>query len=85
MAQVMELIEQEQKASGLTAEKFAVTVGVTSTTLSRQRNKRQGLGIESVQAYAKYARRVGNITLLRALGAYALDLNFNEIIINPSE
>lgn len=85
MAQVMDLIERERIKTGLSAEKFANVVGVTSTTYSRQSNGRQGLGIDSVQAYARYARKVGNVEMLRALGAYALSLEPGEINISPSK
>lgn len=85
MTQVMELIEQERAKQGISAEKFANLVGVTTTTYSRQSRGKQGLGMDSFQAYAEYARKVGNITLLRALGAYALKLDPKEITINPSE
>jgi transcriptional regulator with XRE-family HTH domain len=84
MAAVMELIERERLKSGISAEKFANEIGVTSTTYSRQSNGRQALGIDSIQAYARYARKVGNVDILRALGAYVLGLNPDEIIINPS-
>lgn len=85
MADVMELIQAERKRLDISAEKFANMVGVTSTTFSRQINSRQGLGIESLHAYAKYAKQTGNVTLLRALGAYALAMELDEIIINPSK
>lgn len=85
MARVMELIEQERIERNMSAEKFANMIGVTTTTYSRQRRGKQELGMETFQAYAKFARKVGNITLLRALGAFALHLNPDEIIINPSE
>lgn len=85
MAHVMELIEQERVKRGLSAERFANAVGVTSTTYSRQNNGRQALGIDSLQLYAQYARKVGNNDLLRALGAYALGLEPDEIIVNPSK
>lgn len=85
MAQVMELIERERAKTGLSAERFANAVGVTSTTYSRQSNGRQGLGIDSVQAYARYARKVGNFDMLRVLGAYALGLEPDEINISPSK
>lgn len=84
MAEVMELIEREREKTGLSAERFANTIGVTTTTYSRQSRGKQGLGLESVQAYAKYFRKVGNTELLRALGAYALCLNPDEIEIEPS-
>lgn len=83
MAQVMELIEQERQKSGLSAERFANLIGVTSTTYSRQSNGRQALGIDSIQAYAKYARQVGNRRILQALAAFALGLEADEIQVNP--
>ena len=85
MEVVMELIEQERQKSGMSAERFANQVGVTSTTYSRQSNGRQALGIDSIRAYAKYARKIGNVEILRALGAYALCLESDEIIIHPSK
>jgi transcriptional regulator with XRE-family HTH domain len=85
MAQVMELIEQEREKQGISAEKFANMIGVTTTTYSRQSRGKQGLGMDSFQAYAQYAHKVGNFTLLRALGAYALKLDPEQITINPSE
>ena len=84
MAEVMALIEQEREKSGLSAERFANVVGITSTTYSRQNNNRQSLGIESLRLYAKYFKRVGNLEMLRNLGAYALELTPDEIMINPS-
>lgn len=81
MAQVMKLIEQERIGRGLSAEKFANLVGVTTTTYSRQSRGKQGLGMDSFQAYAEYARKVGNIKLLRALGAYALKVEPDDIEI----
>ena len=85
MAEMMGLIEQERKKLGISAEKFANLVGITSTTYSRQSRQQQRLGLETLQAYAMYARRTRNLPLLRALGAYALGLDPEEITINPSE
>jgi transcriptional regulator with XRE-family HTH domain len=85
MADVMALIEQERARAGMSAEKFANRVGVTVTTYSRQNNNKQALGIDTLQRYAKYAKEVGNVDLLRALGAYALCLDPDEIIVNPSK
>jgi len=85
MAKVMELIEQERIKSGMSAERFANLVGVTSTTYSRQNNGRQSLGIDSLQLYAQYAYKAKNVDLLRALGAYALGLEPEEIIVKPSK
>jgi transcriptional regulator with XRE-family HTH domain len=84
MAEVMELIEQEREKSGLSAERFANQIGVTTTTYSRQSRGKQGLGIDSIQLYAKYFRKVGNTDLVRALAAYAVCLEPDEIKINPS-
>lgn len=84
MAQVMELIEQERKKADLSAEKFAVAIGITSTTYSRQVNLKQKLGLDSIQAYARYARKIGNTDLLEALGAYILEIDPGQININPS-
>ena len=85
MTDVMALIERERIKQKLSAEKFANIVGVTSTTYSRQSNGRQGLGIESVQAYARYAQQAGNLEILQALGAYALGLTPEEININQAK
>lgn len=85
MARVMELMEQERVERGLSAERFANLIGITTTTYSRQRRGKQELGMETFQAYAKFARKAGNVTLLRALGAFALHLEPDEITINPSE
>lgn len=85
MTQVMELIERERVKSGLSAEKFANEAGLTSTTYSRQRNGRQTLGIDSLQSYARWARKTGNLELLKILGAYALALEPDDIIIKPSD
>jgi transcriptional regulator with XRE-family HTH domain len=85
MAQVMELIDQERKRVKLSAEKFAHMVGVTTTTYSRQNNGKQGLGLDSLQAYARYARSVNNTTLLEALGAYALEIEPDQIKIKPKK
>lgn len=84
MAQVMELIERERQKTGLSAERFANKIGVTSTTYSRQRNGRQVLGLESLQLYAKYFRKVGNNELLKAMAAYAVCLEPDQINIDPS-
>lgn len=84
MAQVMELIEREREKTGLSAERFANEVGVTSTTYSRQKNGRQVLGIETLHLYAAYFRKVGNTDLLRAMAAYAVGLEPDEIKIEPS-
>lgn len=78
----MDLIEQERGKRGLSAEKFANLVGVTSTTFSRQSNKKQDMELKSVRAYARYARQVRNFSLLRALSAYALDLDPDNISVN---
>lgn len=85
MEQLMELIEQEKNRSGLSAEKFANLVGVTSTTFSRQTNIKQDMEIKSVRAYARYAKQVRNSTLLQALGAYALGLEPDEISVNTDQ
>ena len=81
MSDVMMLIEKERKSRNISAEKFAHELGLTSTTYSRQTNGRQGLGLDALQAYARYARKVNNGEILRALGAYALCLNPEEITI----
>ena len=81
MAEVMQLIETERKRLGISAEKFANAAGVTSTTYSRQKNGRQALGIDAVRAYARYARETGNQTILKALAAFALCLDPDDITI----
>lgn len=84
MSEIMALIKQAQDRSGLTDEKFAHAVGLTSTTYSRQNNSRQNLGLETLRLYAKYARLAGDAELLNALGAYALGMEPDEVTIKPS-
>lgn len=85
MSEVMALIEQEREKRKISAEKFAIEIGVTSTTYSRHTNNRQKLGIDALQAYAKFARKIGNVDILRALGSYALCVDPDEIIIDPPQ
>lgn len=85
MAEVMTLIETERLKRGLSAERFANEVGITSTTYSRQKNGTQHLGIDTLQRYAQYAKRVGNIEVLRALAAFAIGLDPEQISIESSK
>ena len=85
MAEVMALIDQERIKMNMSAEKFATDIGVTSTTYSRQKNGRQNLGFEAIRAYARFAKKVGSTDILRALSAYTLEMNPEQITINPSE
>lgn len=85
MSDVMALIDQERIKMNLSAEKFATSVGVTSTTYSRQKNSRQALGLDAIRAYARFAKTVGSTDILRALSAYTLEMNPDQITINPSE
>ena len=85
MEDLMVLIEQERTERGISAEKFANLIGVTTTTYSRQRRGKQELGMETFQAYARFARETRNLVLLRALGAFSLGLEPGEITINPSK
>jgi transcriptional regulator with XRE-family HTH domain len=81
MAAVMELIEQERVRLDVSSEKFANDIGLTASTYSRQNRGKQKLGLDALQAYARFARKVNNTALLQALGAYALELEPEEVNI----
>lgn len=85
MADVMVLIDRERVKMNLSGEKFANRYGITSKTYSRQKNGHQALGFEAIRAYARFAREVGSADILRALGAYTLEIDPEQIIINPSK
>lgn len=85
MAEVMDLIERIRVRNRVSKEFFAHQVGITAATYSRQINGRHGLGLDSIQAYAKYAHATKNIELLRVLAAYALAMEPDQIVINPSK
>lgn len=85
MAEVMGLIDQERVKHGMSAEKFANKYGITAKTYSRQRHDKQMLGLDTIRAYAKFAREVGSTDILRALGAYTLEIEPEQITINPSK
>lgn len=85
MSDVMALIDQERIKMNISAEKFATNIGVTSTTYSRQKNGRQALGFEAIRAYARFAKKVGSTDILRALSAYTLEIDLDQITINPSK
>ena len=69
----------------MSAEKFVSGIGVTSTTYSRQKNGRQALGFDTIRAYARFAKKAGRTDILQALSAYILEINPEQITINPSE
>lgn len=86
MAAVMDLIEKTRKEQSLSKEFFAHTVGITSATYSRQLNGHHALGLDSIKAYAQYAKDTGNTELLKALAAYALTMDPDQITIKkPSK
>lgn len=87
MAELMTLIEQSRKADNknLSSERFANNLGMTSATYSRHKAGKQPLSLESIQAYADYAKRKNRIDILAAIGAFVLRIDLEEISINPSK
>ncbi len=81
MTEMMSLIEQERLKTPMSSEMFAHRVGMTSTTYSRQKNGRQAIGLDSIQAYARYFRETGNVEILKALMAYVFSLEPDQISI----
>jgi transcriptional regulator with XRE-family HTH domain len=81
MSDIIKLLDKEREAAGMTAEQFAVMMGVPSTSYSRQKHGKQHPNIKTIQNYATFARERGNIALLRELGAYVLNLAPDAITI----
>lgn len=84
MPELMDIIEAARKQADLTAEEFAVKIGITSSTHSRLKNNRQGLSYTVMSAYAKYARETKNEEMLTALASIATGVEPEQIKINLS-
>jgi transcriptional regulator with XRE-family HTH domain len=82
MADVMELIDRERISRSLSKEQFSRRIGIASKTYTRQvTGETARIGIESIRLYAAYAKEHGNMSLLRALSAYAVDIPIEKIEI----
>jgi len=77
MAELMELIRKRQ--GDMSIEEFANKMGARTATLSRQYNGERQLGIDTLRRYATYFRMQGDEEMLRALAAYALGFEIDNV------
>lgn len=84
VVEFMDMIEVARKRANLSAEEFAVSLGITSTTHSRIKHGKQEMGITALGAYARFARETKNEELMTALASIALGVEPEQVKFNLS-